>query len=186
MSRPVKLLVAVGMVPALVFVCLIVMRLLGLVCPFYIPNSGMAPALAPRDHVVMEGFSFLQRKPRRGDILVFKAEGISMLPAGSTYVKRVVGLPGEHLRLANDRLYINEVPAALTNATGQISYLTLTTPGLEPAFTDITIPAGRYFLIGDNTTNSLDSRYWGCLPAKNIKGRICFCYWPPQRIGLVR
>jgi signal peptidase I len=48
------------------------------------------------------------------------------------------------------------------------------------------VPAGRYFVLGDNSTNSLDSRFWGTLPRENIKGRIFFCFWPPARMGAVK
>src|SRR5262249_47581786 len=77
---------------------ILVLRLLGLICPFSIPAGSMAPALARGDRVFMEGFSFLSRKPRRGDIVVFKTQDNPFLEP-NTYVDRVVGEPGDQLRI---------------------------------------------------------------------------------------
>ena len=135
---------------------------------------------------MMEGFTFVARKPRRGDIVVFKSDGIASLPAGEVYVKRIAGQPGEHVRIAEGKLFINERLVALSNASGEITYsLPPGSEGMSP-ITEIIVPAGQYFLLGDNSTNSSDSRFWGPLPGRNVIGRIWFCYWPANRIGGLR
>jgi len=145
----------------------------------------MSPAISPGDHVMMEGFSFLVRRPRRSDIVVFRTEGIVSLPA-TIYVKRLIGEPGDILRLADGRLYVNDRHIALSNSAGEIQYVIMPRSTFLTSSNDnVTVPAGRFFVLGDNSSNSLDSRYWGFLPAKNILGRIWFCYWPPHRIGIV-
>ncbi|MEP6662669.1 MAG: signal peptidase I, partial [Verrucomicrobiota bacterium] len=73
-----------------------------------------------------------------------------------------------------------------SNTAGEITYHL--PPGMETSSpkTDVTIPDGYYFLLGDNATNSYDSRFWGSVPRKNIMGRISFCYWPPKSLGSVK
>jgi signal peptidase I len=165
---------------------LIVLRLADLICPFSVPTGAMAPAVSSGDHVIMEGLTYLSRKPRLGDIVVFKSEGLQMLPP-STYLKRVAGQPGDRLRISDGKLYVNEAQVALSNANGQIHYVNMTGSTYLVSSNDTaTIPDGHYFVLGDNSTNSLDSRYWGFLPAGNIRGRVSFCYWPPGRVGPVK
>ncbi|HMP84342.1 MAG TPA: signal peptidase I [Verrucomicrobiota bacterium] len=165
---------------------LIVLRLLGLICPYSVPTGAMTPAVSAGDHVFAEGFTYLKRKPQRGDVIVFKTDGIPLLPTSTIYVKRVVGIPGDHLELSDGSLFIDGTRVALSNAYGEISYKLPPQSGNISPITNVLVPADRYFVIGDNATNSLDSRFFGFVPAKNIKGRISICYWPPSRIGLVK
>jgi signal peptidase I len=143
----------------------------------------MTPAVAAGDHVMMEGVTFLSREPRRGDIIVYKTDGIAALPPAQIYLKRVAGEPGDQLRIAAGKLFINDNQVSLSNAVGEIVYDL--TPGLMTN-TDVTVPSGCYFVLGDNSTNSFDSRFWGSVPRENIIGRIAFCYWPAGRIGEVK
>jgi signal peptidase I len=126
------------------------------------------------------------RKPLRGDIVVFKTEGIESLPSDQIYMKRVAGEPNDHLQISGGKLFINGKHVSLSNAVGEIYY------GLPPHViipllkTNITVPSNCYFVLGDNSTNSLDSRFWGCVPRENIKGRIFFRYWPASGVGGVK
>ena len=98
----------------------------------------------------------------------------------------VAGEPGDHLRISEGKLFINDKYAALSNSTGEITYnLPPGLAALSPK-TDLAVPSDSYFLLGDNSTNSSDSRFWGSVPRENIIGRICVCYWPPKRIGGVK
>jgi signal peptidase I len=117
-------------------------------------------------------------------MVVFKTDGIPYLPSGTPYVKRVAGEPGEHIRITEGKLYVNDVLTVISNAAGAIVYQL--PPHIEPANTDLTVPDGCYFVLGDNSTNSSDSRTWGCVPRQNIIGRIVFCHWPLNRIGTVK
>ena len=180
-----KLVIGFSIIPASIFATLIVLRIFGLACPFSVPTGAMAPTISPGDHVFMEGLTYLHRQPRRGDVVVFKTEGIAQLPQEQNYVKRIAGQPREQLSISSGDLYINGRVVALSNVTGRIVY-SLPPFGAPLPTTNTFVPAGCYFVLGDNSTNSFDSRYWGCVPRKNIRGRISFCYWPPQRIGFVR
>ncbi len=163
------------------------LRPLGLLRPFKVPTGAMTPTLSRGDHFMMEGFTFGARAPRRGDIVVFQTDGIGPLPDGTIYVKRVAGLPGDTLRISDGNLYANDVQIRLENAAGDIRYVFL--PGsthlASPADT-VTVPKGHYFVLGDNSSNSSDSRFYGFVPAENILGRASFRYWPPGRMGRVK
>src|SRR5690242_5535755 len=117
-----KLILCLGIPGGICVLLLISLRISGLIRPFSVPTGGMAPAVSGGDHVMMEGVSFLVRKPRRGDIVVFKVDGIPSLPEGQVYVKRAVGLPGDVLRLSDGKLLANEIQISLVNEAGEIRY----------------------------------------------------------------
>jgi len=187
MRRGDKVLVGVALVPAGIIVALIVLRICGLMRPFGVPTGAMTPAVSPGDHFMMEGISFLSRQPRRGDIVIFKTDGIDSLPPPSTlYVKRVAGEPGDHLRISEGKLFVNDRQVSLSNEAGEIIYdPPPLTAGLSIQ-TDVKVPNSCYFVLGDNSTNSFDSRFWGSVPRGNIIGRVSFCYWPIQRAGTIK
>ena len=185
MSRRSKFLIGLSVLPTVVFGGLILLRLCGLLRPFSVPTGGMRLAVSPGDHFMMEGFSFLSRQPRRGDIVVFKADGLALLSPGALFVQRVAGEPGDHIRISEGKLFINDRQISLSNETGEIAYNLPPNAG-SAVQTDVTVSSGCYFVLGDNSANSLDSRYWGCLPRTNIIGRVSFCYWPPQRAGRIK
>ena len=187
MSRRSKLLIGIALIPACLYFTLVVLRLFGLIRPFSVPTGAMTPAVAAGDHVIMEGFTYLSRQPRRGDIVVFKTDGIALLPPPATfYVKRVAGAPGDHVRISDGKLFVNDKQVLLSNDLGQITYHLPPLAGTFSLQTNVTVPRDSYFVLGDNSINSSDSRYWGAVPRGNIIGRVWFCYWPPERVGRVK
>jgi signal peptidase I len=183
-NRPTRI-IALCFIVAGIIGTLLLLRISGLVRSFFVPTGAMTPAVSAGDHVMMEGVTFLSRQPRPGDIVVFKTAGIALLPPGQIYVKRVAGGPGDKVRLSEGKLFINDKQLSLSNALGEISYhLPPVTAGVSVQ-TNVSIPQGCYFVLGDTSTNSYDSRFWGTVPRENIIGRISFCYWPPRRVGLV-
>jgi signal peptidase I len=184
MSMRAKILLGLA---ASVPITLVLLRLFGLIIPFLIPQQSMAPALSGGDHALMEGFTYLTRKPQRGDVVVFRASNLPPLQDGVTYVKRVVGLPGERIRISDGKLYVDEHIVELNNRDGVIAYANWPdTTYLATRDSTVVVPQGHYFVLGDNSSNSLDSRFWGFLPAKAIRGRMWFCYWPPEDAGSIR
>jgi len=135
---------------------------------------------------MMEGVAFLFRKPHRGDIIVFKTAGIELLRPDTIFAQRVAGEPGDRLRISEEKLYANGARVSLSNAWGEIEYLPPANSENFAPIREMTVQDGQYFVLGDNSTNSLDSRFWGGVPKTNILGRVAFCYWPPQRIGSVK
>jgi len=126
--------------------------------------------------------------PSRGDVVVFRTDMLDspQVPKGQFYVKRVAALPGEALRIAGGRLLVNErplqSPAALAGTNLSMPHIAFP-PGDTSTYV---VPAGSCFVVGDNATNSLDSRSYGPIPRASIIGRATKIYWPLPRAGDIR
>jgi signal peptidase I len=158
--------------------------------PYRIPSSSMEPTLhcaAPApgclarfsDRVLANRFIYRFRDPERGEIVVFKtppaaASCLEGGGAGQTFVKRLIGLPGDRLVQRNGLLRVN-------GERYEESYIQPQRRGGRD-FSAV-VPAGHYFMMGDNRTQSCDSREWGAVPRDNLIGPVFAVYWPPQRIG---
>jgi len=168
---------------------------------FKIPTGSMENNLLIGDHLLVNKFVFaptvsgLERTLlpidpiRRGDIIVFKYPE----EPERDFIKRVIGLPGETLELRQKRVYINGtlldepyvhylVPPDEENSGGGEF-------DVRVQYGPVTVPAGHYFMMGDNRDNSQDSRYWGFMPEEYIKGKALFVYFSfgeePGLSGLV-
>src|ERR1035438_3519587 len=120
-SRRNNVVMGLAFVPAFFVGAVIVLRICGLIRPFSVPTGAMTPAVSAGDHIIMENITFLCRQPRRGDIIVFKTDGIASLPPATFYVKRVAGEPGDHLLISERKLFINDKHMSLSNAVGEIA-----------------------------------------------------------------
>ena len=138
---------------------------------------------------MVEEYAYWFGEPQRGDIIVFKTDGISsMVPQNEFYAKRIVGIPSDVLSIQNGHLYnhgqILSGPAGLAKL--EFVALIANPIYLTNSLDTYKISDGSYFVIGDNTTNSFDSRYFGPIPGKNIIGRISKIYWPFDRAGKIQ
>ncbi len=162
--------------------------------PYRIPSSSMEPTLhcaRPAagcearfsDRVLANRFIYHFRDPKRGEIIVFETPPAARqrCGAGGTFVKRLVGLPGETLEVRLRRgfayVYVN---GKLLDETGYLETNRRDT-GPEKVFK---VPQGQYFMMGDNRAQSCDSRIWGSVPRENIIGKVFATYWPPNRFSL--
>jgi signal peptidase I len=158
---------------------------------FKIPTGSMENNLLIGDHLLVNKFVFaptlssLENKLlpidpiHRGDILVFKYPE----EPDRDFIKRVIGLPGETLELRNKKVYINgtalEEPyvrflyPASDSRTGESD---VTSFDVRENYGPVTVPPDHYFMMGDNRDNSLDSRYWGFVPDRNIVGKAFFIW----------
>ena len=157
--------------------------------------------LSSGDHLFVDRVSIHFKPLKRGEVFVFNTEGLTSHGApltGYYYIKRLVGLPGDTIRLQDGHLYIrpkNENtfrpaecfnPAFTKVYSGLGGYQGHHPMGRLEENVELTVPDDCCFALGDNTANSLDSRDWGPLPVKNIIGRACFVFWPiSRRIGTV-
>ena len=165
--------------------------------PYRIPSSSMEPTLhcarpAPgcearaSDRVLACRFCYHIRAPRRGDIVVFNTPKLAEQECGSqgTFVKRLIGLPGEVWEERSGYVYINggrlEEPYIKPDRRDN---RTLGLSDIPPRNTYTRIPQGMYLMMGDNRKSSCDSRVWGLVPRKNLIGNVFATYWPPSRIA---
>ena len=116
-----------------------------------------------------DGSKFLFHGPQRGDVIVFRYPR----DPSRDFIKRVIAVPGDTISIHDGQVFVN-------GKLIQENYLDETTRGnLE----DTVVPQGSYFVLGDNRSNSSDSRSWGFVPEENIIGKAMFSYWPMEDVG---
>ena len=164
-----------------------------IVYPFKVPTTVMAPTIIPGDHILVERFSYRFVKPKRGDIVVYSTDNISYsaVPPDTFFINRVAGLPGESIQIQPPHLLINGIKVDVCEkAMTYALHLTYDDAPIQPALAvsnDVVILGeNEYFLIGDNTPNSIDSRYFGSVSAKSIIGKATRIYYPFTRINKLK
>jgi signal peptidase I len=143
---------------------------------FYIPSGSMEPTLQVGDRILVSKLSTEFGSVHIGDILVFKRppkENCGGAPV-PLLVKRVIGLPGDHLTSKGNTIYVN---GKVLDQTW--SYYN----PVSPAIGNVVVPKNTYFMMGDNHGDSCDSRYWGPLPANLVVGKAVLRIWPLSRFG---
>ena len=141
-------------------------------------GQSMESTLSGGDTVLLNDLSYRLTGPSRGDVIAFRPGGSS---SGHTYIKRVVGLPGETIQIKEGMIYIND----------QVYLEQKNFPAMEEAGLaekPITLGASEYFVLGDNRNNSEDSRYAdiGCVEEKDIEGKVWFVISPREHFGFVK
>lgn len=147
---------------------------------FFIPSESMKPTLKVHDRILVNKLSYRAHAVHRGDIVVFKRSALKGTQGESQIkdlVKRVVGLPGDTVSTTADgHVLINDHQLDEPYVHGQP-----TIPGIP----SIVIPAHHLWVMGDNRTNSADSRYFGPIDENQIVGRAFILIWPVQDFGLL-
>ncbi|MDD2703068.1 MAG: signal peptidase I [Candidatus Omnitrophica bacterium] len=158
---------------------------------FKIPTGSMRPTLIERDLILVNKFIYGPkvpltslrlpglRQPVRGDVIVF----IFPEDPRKFFIKRLVGLPGETIELKEGTVYVNDKPV-LDPIFTKIYYYNRGDYAKEGQ--KITVPKDGYFVLGDNSASSLDSRYWGFVPKNNLLGKAIVIYFPFNRIRLIK
>jgi signal peptidase I len=170
-----------------------------LIEPFRIPSDSMMPTLLDGDFIFVNKYAYGLRlpvtnnkivsigEPKRGDVIVFR------LPRDPSvnYIKRLIGLPGDHIQVRDNQITVNGTPMSLTwdgvytespkyvdaklgtEKLGDVSHVVMAAVGYSSRDYDTTVPAGKYFFMGDNRNNSQDSRWQevGFVPEENLVGR---------------
>jgi len=154
------------------FLALVVFALLRQVMQNYrIEGPSMQPNLWEGQFLIVNRLAYRTAEIQRGDIVVLNHP----TAARHDLIKRVVGLPGEHLELIRGQVWIDGQP---------IDEPYVQEPSLYSQAA-VTIPSDHVFVMGDNRNNSNDSRRWGSLSIRSIVGKAVFCYWPPSQWGAV-
>ncbi len=153
---------------------------------FKIPSGSMIKTLLIGDHILVNKFIYGVKNPftrvtwipidspHRGDVVVF----IFPMDRSKDFIKRVIGLPGDEIKIVNKKVYVNGRP--FVDPPG----VQHTDPNILPAsvsprdnFGPIKVPPGKIFVMGDNRDQSFDSRFWGFVPLKDVKGKAFIIYW---------
>lgn len=151
--------------------------------PVLVDGESMMPTLEDGERVIVNKIGYTLGDPERYDIVVFHAS------EDEDYIKRIIGLPGDHIAYENDELFINgeaQEEAYLSALKEQKSDGTLTQDfTLEDLLEIEEIPEGHVFVLGDNRENSTDSRLIGLVPIEEIMGSASFVFWPLDEMRVV-
>jgi signal peptidase I len=161
------------------------------IASYMVPTESMVPTIVPQDRMFGNRFIYRFREPAPGDIISFTPPASatgglqSELPEGKLhipgfgvipYLKRVIAVEGDSVQITNGRVYVNRTALAEPYIKQPPCYEMPT----------VKVPKNTIFVLGDNRCNSNDSHIWGFLPVKNVKAKVFFRFWPPNRIGILR
>ncbi len=144
-----------------------------LVQPFYVKGQSMEPNFLEHDYLLIDELSFRLREPQRGETVIFRYPR----DPSEFFIKRIVGMPGEHLMVNSGKVFIVEADGKLNELTEPYLSVSVLTSGNI----DITLKNDEYYLLGDNRDFSLDSRNFGPIKKTNIIGRAWIRAWPVDR-----
>lgn len=144
-----------------------------LVKPYRIPTVSMEPTLQTGDFILNNKLSYCTQNPKRGDVVIFQYPPDEKL----IYVKRIIGLPGDKLEIKDKDVFINGHRFNETYVDHIDSNILPAVAGPRDNFGPFVVPSNKYFVMGDNRDNSLDSRYWGTVGRSQIKGKPSLVYW---------
>jgi len=133
-------------------------------------GASMEPTLHNNERLIANKISYRFERPERGEIIIFRPP----LEIKRNYIKRIIGIPGDKIEIANGEIYLNDKKLEEPYVKNR-SY-----ENMPPTI----VPDDSFFVLGDNRPNSSDSRYWGFVPRKNVVGRAWIVFWPLNRIRL--
>ena len=144
--------------------------------PVKVEGTSMMPGLTDQERIFINKFTyrFGLGSIDRGDTVVFEFPG----DRTKSYIKRIIGLPGDHVRIDRGQVFVNDRP--LTEDYVESDYRD------DSSMRETVVPAEEYFVLGDHRNSSSDSRVWGNVPRRYIYGKAVFCYWPLSKLGRLR
>ena len=141
--------------------------------PVKVEGTSMMPRLVDQQRIFVNKFVYHFEEIRRGDIIVFRFP----LDSSKSYIKRVVGLPGDDVEIAQGELIVNGAYVSEPYVSERY--------GDQRSYPLIRVDPGYYYVLGDRRSTSNDSRTWGTVERSSIIGRAVFAYWPPARFGVL-
>ncbi|MBI1976274.1 MAG: signal peptidase I [Candidatus Omnitrophica bacterium] len=148
--------------------------------PFKIPSGSMRPTLMEGDRILVNKYVYRFQGPTPGDIIVFKSPETPK----KDFIKRLVGVGGDSIEIREGKIFANHRMLSEPPVFRENFYYNRGEYGAEGAST--AVPDGHYFVLGDNSGSSHDSRFWGFVPKENLIGRAFFIFWPPHRMRVLK
>lgn len=142
--------------------------------PVEVEGTSMLPGLQDQERIFVNKFVYKFEAIQRGDIVVFHYP----LDPSKSYIKRVIGVPGDHIRIVDGTVYVNDQP--LGEAYVPSEYFD------ARSMVETTVPEDSYFVLGDHRSMSNDSRDFGAVSQKYIFGKAVLVYWPVDKLSMVR
>lgn len=179
--------------------------------PTTVKGTSMSPTFFPEEKLLLSTWSTnFDKVPDRGEIVTFEAPSVELIKHAdlsnptaiydedskslyekvmyyglgitkTSYIKRVIGRPGDHVEIKDGHVYIN----GIILKEPYISDALKTDMSLGGEFSDIIVPEGYIYVLGDNRTSSADSRRFGCIPISKIEGKVACRWWPLNKFGTV-
>lgn len=160
-------------------------------------GTSMEPTLQTRDKIIINKLAYVWRNPQVGDVVALEVPKSVRKKSGITLVKRIVGIGGETVQVESCRVYVNgkerrfkilkDLPRSFEPENEKSNGKKLRGPEAKFGVAEpYVVPIGRYFVMGDNIHNSVDSRHFGPVPKKAIIGKVTKIYWPPSRTRVLR
>jgi len=151
--------------------------------PNQVKGTSMMPNFVDGEYLLTDKLTYMFSQPKRGDVVVFKAPSSEACSEDECeYIKRVIGLPGDKVKVENNQVYLNGellnqswIPSDFVTEAGTFSQ-----EGVEES-----VPEGQYLVFGDNRSHSRDGREFGPIKKDSIVGKAFFVYWPLSSVGLV-
>ena len=136
-----------------------------------VQSVSMQPTLYERDRVLVNKLAYKIGKPARKDVIVFNPPVTNI---DEPYIKRIIGLPGDVVRITNEQVYVNDLPLQETYIAAPPNYVG-----------SWNVPPGHVFVLGDNRNNSYDSHFWGVVALESILGKAEFVFWPVSHLKML-
>ncbi|MBI5613608.1 signal peptidase I [Candidatus Gottesmanbacteria bacterium] len=162
-----------------VVLAVLVMVYLFIMSPQEISGASMEPNFHNGEYILTNKISYKLAEPKRGDVIIFKSPKNKEID----YIKRIIGLPGDRVKLVSSKFYVND------HVVNESAYLAPELYTFGGSFLhenqETTVPAGYYFVAGDNRPHSSDSREFGPVPLEDFIGKAFFRYFPFNRTGVI-
>ena len=151
-----------------------------IMAPFKIPSGSMRPTLLEGDRIFVTKFTYHIREPERGEVIVFRYPENPKRP----FIKRVVAMGGETVEIRDGHILVDGERVDGVPFVSANHYVNRGTYGREGQVLEV--PPGEFYVLGDNSSFSQDSRFWGFVPERLVIGRAVCIWWPLNRIQLLR